>query len=199
MNRLAAALCTAVAIVASAFPAAASVELSPPLKPTPIIDIPFAMADYFEIGGAGNIEIAFAEGLATGVTPSGPLFLDIFVDYDVADPLGTIDGALFATDDAGSFLDGLLVEAGYVPDADIIQLLFGGLTGSAAGRFGPFALVEVFFVDPLGTTDPFAGLVDGSSYDIAGTVQATVPLPAPALLLAAALAGLVGGRRCLAG
>lgn len=188
MKYLVAALGLVAALSAVADRAAASAELSPALKPLPIIDIPFATADYFEIDGAGNLEIALAEGVADGVPASGPVIVDLFIDYDPADPLGTIDGALFSSDDDGFFLDGLLVDAGYVEDADILQLLFGDLSGSAADAFGPVALVEIFIIEPLlGTSDPFSGFVDGTAYDVAGTVQATIPLPAGLPLLGGAL------------
>jgi len=188
MKYLVAALGLVAALNAVADRAAASAELDPALKPLPIIDIPFATADYFEIDGSGNLEIGLAEGVADGVPASGPVILDLFVDYDPGDPLGTIDGALFSSDDDGFFLDGLLVDAGYVEDADILQLLFGDLSGSAADAFGPFALVEIFIVAPLlGTSDPFSGFIDGTTYDVAGTVQATIPLPAGLPLLGGAL------------
>lgn len=158
----------------------------------PVIDIPFAAADYLEFGGVGDFTIFGAEGLATGTPQSGGLFVDILLNFTVSDR-SDIAGALFSIDDNGAFLDGTLVQAGF--DADILQLLFGDLSGSAASDFGTQALVEVIFLFPFPGDDPLSNLTDDTAYNVAATVSAPIPLPAALPLLLAGLGGLVLLRR----
>ena len=179
-----------VALVATDRATAAPIDFDP--ANLPVIDIPFAFADYLETGAAGDLSVLGAEGLATGTPQSGILFIDILVDFTVTDR-SDIAGALFSIDDNGAFLDGTLVQAGF--DADILQLLFGDLSGSAAPAFGPEALVEIVFIDPFPGTDPLSNLTDGTSYNVAATISAPVPLPAALPLLLAGLGGLVLLRR----
>ena len=179
-----------VALVAADRATAAPIDFEP--ANLPVIDIPFATADYVEFGGVGDFTIFGAEGLATGTPQSGTLFFDIFVDFTVTDR-SDIAGALFSIDDNGAFLDGTLVQAGF--DADILQLLFGDLSGSAASDFGARALVEVIFINPFPGDDPLSNLTDGTAYDVAATVSAPIPLPAALPLLLAGLGGLVLLRR----
>lgn len=161
----------------------------------PVIDVPVATADYIEFFGIGDLSIIGAEGLSFDLVPAGPLLIDIFVDFDVADPSGTAGGALFSVDDDGVFLDGALVRTGF--DDDVLQLLFGGLTGPAAGDFGRFVLAELVFIDPVPGTDPLASFVDETTYDVAATLSSVsaIPLPAALPMLAAGLGGLVLLRR----
>ena len=161
----------------------------------PVVDIPFATADYLETLGTGDLSIIAAEGLVTGTPQAGDLFVDIFVDFDLLDPAGTAGGALFSVDDDGAFLDGSLVRTGF--DADVLQLLYGDLSGNAAGDFGRFALVELVFIDPFPGDDPLSNLEDGTAYDVAATVSSVAPIPLPAALplLLAGLGGLVLLRR----
>lgn len=179
-----------VALVAADRATAAPIDFEP--AKLPVIDIPFATADYLEFGGVGDFTIFSAEGLATGTPQSGGLFVDILLNFTVSDR-SDIAGALFSIDDNGAFLDGTLVQAGF--DADILQLLFGDLSGSAASDFGAQALVEVIFIDPLPGDDPLSNLTDGTVYDVAATVSAPIPLPAALPLLLAGLGGLVLLRR----
>ncbi|PWR02634.1 hypothetical protein DKT77_10660 [Meridianimarinicoccus roseus] len=162
---------------------------------TPLIDIPFASADFLDLGGFGDLSILGAEGLASGTPQSGTLSLDVLISFDTTDPAGTIGGALFSMDDNGAFLDGTLVQSGF--DGDILQLLFGNLTGSAAADFGPFALLEAVFLFPALGTDPLSQLTDATTYDVFGTLSSATPVPLPAALplLAAGLGGLVLLRR----
>jgi hypothetical protein len=158
----------------------------------PVLDVPLATFDYVEFGGTGDLSAFGADAISFDFPTNGDLFVDLLITFDTSSPLGTMDAALFSADDSGSFLDGVLVNAGFT--TDLIQLLFGGLTGSAAAAFGPTVLVEVFFIDPLGA-NPFAGLVDGRRYDTALTTTAAVPLPAALPALAAGLGALVLVRR----
>lgn len=161
----------------------------------PVIDIPPATADYLESGGIGDLSIFDAEGLATGTPQAGDLFLSILVDFTVSDRTD-IAGTLFSNDDSGAFLDGTLIQAGF--DDDILQLLFGDLSGSAASAFGPEALVEIVFIGPFPGNDPLSNLTDETAYDVAATISAPIspiPLPAALPLLLASLGGLVLLRR----
>ena len=182
-----------VALVAADRSTAAPIDFRP--ANLPVIDIPFATADYFDTGGIGDLSIFDAEGVALGTPQAGTLLLNIVVDFTVSDRTD-IAGELFSSDDNGAFLDGTLVQAGF--DADILQLLFGDLSGSAASDFGPQALVEIIFIDPFPGTDPLSNLSDGTAYAVAATVSAPVspiPLPAALPLLLAGLGGLVLLRR----
>ncbi|MEI4233766.1 VPLPA-CTERM sorting domain-containing protein [Roseovarius sp. D22-M7] len=178
------------ALVATDRAAAAPIDFAP--ANSPVIDVPFATADYLEFGGVGDLSIFFAEGVSTGTPQAGNLFLNILVDFTVTDRTD-IAGTLLSSDDNGAFLDGTLVRAGF--DADILQLLFGELSGSAASAFGPEALVEIVFIDPFPGNDPLSNLTDGTAYDVAATISAPVPLPAALPLLLAGLGGLVLLRR----
>lgn len=161
----------------------------------PLIDLPFALAEYTESGGVGDLLMFDAEGLASGTTQAGDLFVTLAVTFDVADPAGTVTAGLFSVDDDGAFLDGDLVQAGF--DGDVLQILFGNLTGNAAAAFGQFALLELAFVFPGVGVNPLAGLQDGTLYDVAGTISSATPIPLPAALplLGAALGGLMVLRR----
>jgi len=161
---------------------------------SPVIDVPFATANYLETDGIGDLSIFSAEGLATGTSAAGSLFLDIFLDFDVSDP-DDIDGALFSADDNGAFLDGTLVRTGF--DGDILELLFSDLSGTAASDFGDLAQIDIVFVFPNPGADPLSNLVDGTAYDVSATVSSVAPIPLPAALplLLAGLGGLVLLRR----
>jgi hypothetical protein len=161
----------------------------------PVIDIPFAVADYTEFAGAGDLTLFLAEGLATGTPQSGALFVDLLFSFDPLDPAGTVFGSLFSVDDDGAFLDGDVIGTGF--DGDVLQLLIGNLSGAAAGDFGRFAVFELIFVFPPAGTDPLTTLVDGEVYDVAGTIYSATPIPLPAALplMGAALGGLVLLRR----
>lgn len=161
----------------------------------PLIDIPFADADYLSVGGFGDLSIFDAEGLASGVAAAGDLFVTVLVSFDESDPSGTATAGLFSFDDDGGFLDGDLVKAGF--DGDLLQILFGNLSGSAAAAFGKFALLELVFVDPFPGIDPLGNLEDGTIYLVSGTISSATPIPLPAALplLGAALGGLVLLRR----
>jgi len=162
----------------------------------PFIDIVFPVADYVEFGGIGDLSIFDAEGVSFDLAPAGMLLFDILVDFDATEPYATANGAFFSMDDDGAFLDGTLVKAGFA--GDILQLLFDDLSGSAAGDFGRFVLIELEFIDPFPGTDPLRNLVDGTAYDVAATLSsvAAIPVPAALPLLAGALGGLVLLRRC---
>jgi len=161
---------------------------------SPVIDVPVATVDYLETGSIGDLSIFGAEGLASGTSQAGDLFLDISFNFDTANP-SDISGALFSLDDNGAFLDGTLVRTGF--DGDILELLFGNLTGSAADGFGNLARVDIFFVGPIPGTDPLLNLVDGTAYDVSATVSSVAPIPLPAALplLLAGLGGLALLRR----
>ena len=181
-----------VALVATDRAQAAPLNLITP--DSPVIDVPFATANYLEIDGIGDLSIFSAEGLATGTSAAGSLFLDIFLDFDVSDP-DDIDGALFSADDNGAFLDGTLVRTGF--DGDILELLFSDLSGTAASDFGDLAQIDIVFVFPNPGADPLSNLVDGTAYDVSATVSSVAPIPLPAALplLLAGLGGLVLLRR----
>lgn len=190
-------LLSAVAIGLAAFIAADRVEATQLnyAIDAPVIDLPFATADYAEFGGTGDLTMFFAEGLATGTPQSGDLFVDLVLGFDPLDPAGTAFGSLFSVDDDGAFLDGDVLRTGF--DGDVLQVVFGNLTGKAAGDFGRFALLELVFIFPSAGTDPLTTLIDGEAYDVAGTIYAATPIPVPAALplMAAALGGLVLLRR----
>lgn len=159
-----------------------------------VIDVPFATMDYLETEGTGDLSIFGAEGLASGTLQAGDLFLDILLDFDIADR-DDVNGAFFSSDDNGAFLDGTLVRTGF--DGDILELLFSDLTGTAAGDFGDFARIDIVFIDPFPGNDPLSNLVDGAAYDVTATVSSVAPIPLPAALplLLAGLGGLVLLRR----
>ena len=161
----------------------------------PVIDVPSATADYSEVSGAGDLSLFDAEALSPDLSSTGTLLLNLAVNFDASAPSATADGVLLSEDDDGPFLDGTLVEAGY--DNDILQLLYGDLTGSAAGDFGGFALLEVFFIALFPGTDPLSNLVDGITYDVSATVSSAAPIPLTAglPLLLAGLGGLLMLRR----
>ncbi|MGS4944792.1 PEP-CTERM sorting domain-containing protein [Meridianimarinicoccus sp. RP-17] len=190
-------LLSAVAIGLAAFTAADRVEATQLnyAIDAPVIDLPFATADYAEFSGTGDLTMFFAEGLATGTPQSGDLFVDLVLGFDPLDPAGTAFGSLFSVDDDGAFLDGDVLRTGF--DGDVLQVVFGNLTGKAAGDFGRFALLELVFIFPSAGTDPLTTLIDGEAYDVAGTIYAATPIPVPAALplMAAALGGLVLLRR----
>lgn len=188
---------SALAIGLAAFWAAdeAAAKPLPYVLDGPTIEIPFASADYLEVGGTGDLSAFLAEGLATDTTQAGGLFVDFTLTFDPLAPAGTALGALFSVDDDGAFLDGDVLQTGF--DGDVLQVLFGNLTGKAAGDFGRFALLELVFVFPFAGTDPLTTLVDGTTYDVAATIYSATPIPLPAglPLLAAGLGGLVLLRR----
>ncbi len=190
-------LLSALAIGLAAFTAADQADASPlnVITDAPFIDIPFVIADYLETGGIGDLSIFGAEGVSIDLSPVGTLLFDILVDFDTTDPYATANGTFFSMDDDGAFLDGTLVQAGFADD--ILQLLFGNLTGSAAGDFGKFVLIELEFFDPFPGTDPLRNLADGTTYEVIATLSSATPIPVPAALplLAAALGGLVLLRR----
>jgi hypothetical protein len=161
---------------------------------SPVIDVPVATADYLETGGIGDFSIFGAEGLASGTSQSGDLLLDVFFNFDTANP-SDINGALFSIDDDGAFLDGTILQTGY--DGEILELLFGNLSGTAASDFGDLARVDVVFLVPNPGTDPLSNLVDGTAYDVSATVSSVAPIPLPGALplLIAGLGGLVLLRR----
>lgn len=161
----------------------------------PTIEIPVATADYFEAFGFGNLNMFLAEGLASGTPQAGDLFVDLVLGFDPLAPAGTEFGSLFSVDDDGAFLDGDVLETGFKDD--VLQVLFGNLSGTAAADFGTFAILELVFVFPFAGTDPLTTLVDGTTYDVAGTIYSATPIPLPAALpmLAAGLGGLVLLRR----
>lgn len=181
-----------VALVATDRAQAASLNVI--TKNSPVIDIPGATADYLVTDGIGDLSIFGAEGLVSGTSQAGTLLLDIFLDFDVGDR-DDIGGALFSADDNGGFLDGDLVRTGY--DGDILELLFGNLSGTAADDFGPLARVDIVFLDPFPGIDPLSNLVDGTQYEVTATVSAVAPIPLPGALplLLAGLGGLVLLRR----
>lgn len=190
-------LLSALAIGLAAFTAADQADASRlnVITDAPFIDIVFPVADYAEFDGTGDLSIFGAEGVSFDLAPVGPLFFDILVEFDTTDPYATASGAFFSMDDDGAFLDGTLVQAGFADD--ILQLLFDDLTGSAAGDFTRFVLIELEFIAPFPGTDPLRNLADGTAYDVAATLSAVAAIPVPAALplLAGALGGLVLLRR----
>ena len=190
-------LLSALAIGLAAFTAADQAHASSlnVITDAPFIDIPFVTADYLETGGIGDLSIFGAEGVSFDLSPAGTLLFDIFVDFETTDPYATANGTFFSMDDDGAFLDGSLVQAGFADD--LLQLLFGNLTGSAAGDFKQFVLIELEFIDPFPGTDPLGNLVDGTAYDVVATLSSVTAIPVPAALplLAGALGGLVLLRR----
>lgn len=190
-------LLSALAIGLAAFTAADQADASPlnVITDAPFIDMPLGTADFLETGGIGDLSILGAEGVSFDLSPTGTLLFDIFVDFDTTDPYATANGSFFSMDDDGAFLDGTLLQAGFADD--ILQLLFGDLTGSAAGEFGPFVLIELEFFDPFPGIDPLRNLADGTAYDVAAVLSSVAPIPVPAALplLAGALGGLVLLRR----
>jgi hypothetical protein len=191
-------LLSALTIGLAAFTAVDRAEATPLnyVIDAPVIDIPFATADYAEAGGAGDLTMFFAEGLATGTPQAGDLFVDMIIGFDPIDPAGTLFGGLFSVDDDGAFLDGDVLATGF-RDRDVLQVLFGNLTGKAAGDFGRFALLELVFIFPEAGRDPLTTLIDGEAYDVAGTIYSATPIPLPAALplFGAALGALVLLRR----
>jgi len=191
-NLLSALALTLVALVATDRAQAASLNVN--TRNTPVIDIPGATADYLVTGGVGDLSIFGAEGLVSGTSQAGTLLLDILLDFDVSDP-DDIGGSLFSVDDNGGFLDGDLVRTGF--DDDVLELLFGDLTGTAAADFGGLVQIDIVFLDPFPGIDPLSNLVDGTTYEVSATVSAVAPIPLPAALplLLAGLGGLVLLRR----
>lgn len=161
----------------------------------PTVEIPFAQADYIGSSGFGDLSMFFGEGLASGTSQAGGLFVSLILGFDPTAPAGTEVGSLFSADDDGAFLDGDVLETGFKDD--VLQVLFGNLSGTAAADFGDFAILELVFVFPFAGTDPLTTLVDGTTYDVAGTIYSATPIPLPAALpmLAAGLGGLVLLRR----
>lgn len=190
-------LLSAIAIGLAAFTAADHAEAAPLnfVKTGPVIDIPFATADYIVAGGFGDLTVFAAEGLVLGTSQAGDLFVDLILGFDPLSPEGTANGSLFSMDDDGAFLDGDVLATGFA--GDVLQVLFGNLTGSAAGAFGRFALLELVFVFPPAGSNPLTTLIDGTAYDAAGTIYSATPIPVPAALplLAGAVGGLVLLRR----
>lgn len=162
-------------------------------RATPVIDF-LADVTFLETGGVGDLLFdAPALAVVTGADVAGDLYIEFSANFDMADPYGSFNGALFSHDDAGDFLSGDLVGLGF--EEDRLQMLFANLTGSGAGVFGERTLVDFYFFDPVGA-DPVRGLSDGGSYTIAGTAMAPVPLPVGLPMLGGGLIALVLLRRC---
>lgn len=191
-------LIAALAIGLAAFTAADQADAAPLnyAIDAPTIEIPFATADYIEDFGFGDLSMFFAEGLSTGTPHAGVLFVSFTLGFDPLAPAGTELGALFSEDDDGAFLDGDVLATGF-RDRDVLQVLFGNLSGSAAGEFGRFALMELVFIFPEAGRDPLTTLTDGETYEVFATVYSATPIPLPAALplMGAALGGLVLLRR----
>lgn len=190
-------LIAALAIGLAALTAADHADASPLRNAVdaPTIEIPFATVDYIEAFGFGDLSMFFAEGLASGTPQAGDLFVSLTLGFDPVVPAGSALGGLFSEDDDGAFLDGDVLATGF--QDDVLQVLFGNLSGSAAADFGDLALMELVFIDPFPGANPLANLVDGTSYAVFATVYAATPIPVPAALpmLAAGLGGLVLLRR----
>ncbi|MGC9417982.1 MAG: hypothetical protein ACP5EN_03335 [Rhodovulum sp.] len=181
----------ALSVATAGVASAASLGLA--TKALPVVDIVFAEAVYFETGGTGDLFwTAPALGLATAVPSASEAEFDIALTFDIANPYGSVTGALLSADrDGNPYLEGDLVAIGF--QDDLLELLFGNLSGSAAPAFGSQALVELFFIGPVGA-DPLAGLSDLGVYDLAGTIVAPVPLPGGLPLLAGGVVLLAGLR-----
>jgi len=164
-------------------------------KNAPVIDLPVVTTDYLETFGFGDLSFIFAEGLASGTAQAGDLFVTLTLGFDPVTPAGTELGALTSEDDNGGFLDGDVLTTGF--DGDVLQVVFGNLSGTAAPDFGRFALLELTFIDPFPGTNPLVNLVDGVTYDAFATIYSATPIPLPAALplMGAALGGLVLLRR----
>lgn len=137
------------------------------------------------------------DGAAASSAPAPGVGLSVVLPF--ADPLAGL-GALFVTHaDGADFLSGDLTAAGFVDGAagaDVIELLFENLSGSAAAAFGWGALLEMsgeFGEDPFGAGFAAFQAPLTVAFTIAPAKEVgIVPLPATAPLLLAGL-GLIGG------
>ncbi len=136
-------------------------------------------------------------GSSTAPAAASGLGISIFGD------LSGVSASLFVTEGLLSFLEGDLLEVGYVTDSlgeDTLELLYGNLAGSAALSFGSQVLLlingelgddHVFgfgsFFDPVYVTYQITPVA----------VDATVPLPPGSVLLCSALAAGALARRAM--
>lgn len=175
-----------VALGSAALPAAAAV----------VVDVPWAVAEFTQNGGYGDLIAFGAEATSDTLAYSGSLISDLTIDFSLADPIGTANGAVTLWDDSDMLLSGVLSGAAYNAARSVFELTFADLQGSAVGLFGNAVLLEVFFFDG------FPALNDGGSYDISYVLvgedlpqPAPIPLPATGLLLLPAIGALAALRK----
>lgn len=164
----------------------------------PTIEASSASIAYLKFGSDGDLSTFDATvDLTNGVSPAAPASIGFGVGFSLADPTVGATGGFDIFDANGSFLGGDLMAVGFLED--VIELQFGNLVGAGAGSFGASVLARIAFADPLGA-NPFASLVDGSSYAASITLSniaavRSVPVPATLPLLLTALIGLGCGER----
>ena len=166
----------------------------------PTIEASFAVVDFFDLDPDGDLSTFDAEvDFTDEVSLTDPAFISFGFGYSLADPTDGPTGGFDIFEDFGFSLalSGDLEQVGFFTDT--IELLFGSLTGSAAGSFGSQALMTIIFDDPLGD-NPFDAFVDGEIYNASISVSsvaapAVIPLPAGLPLLLTGLLGLGSVRR----
>ena len=146
-----------------------------------------------ELSVFGEVDASFGVDAAVGAE------LSLFVTFDpTSDAVATASGD-FSLIDPQTFdelLGGTAQAFGF--EEDIIELFFADLTGSLAPSFNDGLLAEIFFLDPLGTEEPFTGLFDGEVYETSVSLTNIAPIPLgttlPLLLSGLAAIAMLGRR-----
>ena len=165
----------------------------------PFLESSTASSDFLQNGDEGDLS-SFGGIIdsSAGVTLNGVAELGYFFAFDPND-LGSAAAAFDIIDESNDvLLSDNLIDVGFRDN--VVELLFDGLTGAAAGLFNTTALVEIEFDGLLGS-DPFAFFEDGEAYAtrirVSNVLTDVTPIPVPASLplMMAAMGGIALLRR----
>lgn len=155
-----------------------------------------ATTTYGEAGSTATFSALMADVTSSiGITPGANPKLSFSLPYELTPDMSIVVGlgGFDLIDDDGLFLSGTLTNLGWT--TGVIEAVFDGISGSAAGDMGDRVLMQIAFIgsQPIDNDDP---LWDAAAFDYNTdvTLSSVVPLP-PALLLFASGLGLLFSRK----